>query len=133
MQVMQKLKTVMAALPASDIDRAKMWYADRLGINPVEERREGLMYRIGDGYALVYPSQFAGTNSATAATFIVDDVRETVEHLRSAGVQFDEFELPEATWENGVATMHADGRELRGAWFKDSEGNTLALGDYLPS
>lgn len=129
MKVMQKLKGVIATLPASDIERAKGWYADKLGLTPVEEGPQGVTYEIGDGRFFVYPSAYAGSNAATAATIIVEDLRGTVDGLRGSGVEFEQYELPDTTWENGVATMDADGQTFSGAWFKDSEQNIIALID----
>jgi predicted enzyme related to lactoylglutathione lyase len=129
MKVMQKFKSVTATLPAKDIGRAKLWYGDKLGLKPINDGPEGVTYQIGDGKLFVYQSSYAGTNTATAATITVDDLRATVDGLRSAGVTFEQYDMPGTTWDNGVATTDAGGQKFSGAWFKDSEGNIIALID----
>ena len=113
----------MAMLPASDIERAKRWYQETLGLAPAEENEGGLEYRTGGGTRFgVYPSQFAGTNQATAMGFEVDDLDRVADDLIGKGVEFERFDLPYAkTDERGVAEIGP----FRGFWFKDSEGNIL--------
>ncbi|MDQ3986687.1 MAG: VOC family protein [Actinomycetota bacterium] len=111
------------ALPAKDIERAKSWYADKLGLKPNEESVEGLTYEIGESKFLLYPSQFAGTNQATAATFFVDDAEAVMEELRANGVTFEEYDLPGVKTEGGMMTSET----AKGGWFKDTEDNILAL------
>ena len=81
------------------------------------------MYRAGDARVFVYPSEFVGTNQATAATFQGGDIDAAVAELRGKGVTFEEYDLPEVKTENGIAQLGSD----RGAWFKDPDGNILAL------
>jgi catechol 2,3-dioxygenase-like lactoylglutathione lyase family enzyme len=113
----------MAMLPASDIDRAKRWYQEKLGVTPSVENEGGLEYSTAGGTRFgVYPSQFAGTNQATAMGFEVDDLDKVADDLIGKGVEFEHFDLPYAkTDERGVAEMGP----YRGFWFKDSEGNIL--------
>jgi predicted enzyme related to lactoylglutathione lyase len=123
-----KAKSVEAALPASDIERAKAWYAEKLQLTPAQEDAGGAWFEIeGTGF-LLYPSQFAGTNKATSAGFTVDDVEATVAELRQRGVTFEEYDFPGLKTENGVATFQTDRGTRRSAWFKDSEGNILSVG-----
>ncbi|HEX9885320.1 MAG TPA: VOC family protein [Longimicrobiales bacterium] len=117
-----------AALPAKDFERAKSWYADKLGLKPVQEMGDqGSYYEVGDSRFMLYPSQFAGTNQATAMGLEVDDVEATVAELRSAGVEFAEYDFPGLKTVDGVATMEADGHTLKSAWCTDSEGNIIAI------
>lgn len=112
-------------LPAADLERAKAWYADKLGLKPVVDDELGLEYETGGHRFGVYASQFAGTNQATAASFRVDDVDAAVAQLRDRGVEFEDVDYGEmGKTVDGVVTT-PDGR--KGAWFKDSEGNTLAI------
>lgn len=113
-------------LPAHDLDRARRWYEEKLGLTPESEGPDGLTYRSGSTTFLVYPSQFAGTAQHTQAGWDVDDIATTMDDLRSRGVTFEEYDLPGLKTENGVATFGESGEE-RAAWFKDSEGNILAL------
>ena len=118
----------IATIPAKDIARARAFYAEKLGLEPArEEGPEALAYEMGKGTGfLLYQSQFAGTNQATTMSFEVSDFDGTMEQLRSKGVAFEDYDFPGLKTENGVATM-PDGTKT--AWFKDSEGNILALGN----
>lgn len=126
---MPQFKGAYAALPASDYDRAKKWWADSLGMKPVDESNAGANYEVGTTRFLLYPSQFAGTNQGTAMTLEVDDVRAAVDELRAKGIEFQEYDFPELKTEDGVATWEDDaGRKIEAAWFIDSEGNIIAVG-----
>ncbi len=118
-------RTLSPSLPASDIERAKAFYREKLDLKPVEETENGdARYESGDGTFLLYQSQFAGTNQATAAGWMVDDVAATVAGLRNRGVVFEEYDFGEFKTEDGIMAF-PDGS--KGAWFKDSEGNILGL------
>jgi predicted enzyme related to lactoylglutathione lyase len=112
-------------LPASDIERAKAWYADTLGMKPEFEDPTGVQYKTGDGTEFwVYPSEFAGTNQATAMGFMAKDLEAEMQDLKSHGVKFEEYDIPGVKTVEGI--MEFEPGE-RGAWFKDSEGNIIAL------
>ena len=112
-------------LPASDVERAKSWYADTLGMKPIYEDPAGVQYQAGDGTEFwIYPSQFAGTNQATAMAFLAKDLSQEMEDLKSRGVKFEEYDIPGVKTVGGIAEF-SEGE--RGAWFKDSEGNIIAL------
>jgi catechol 2,3-dioxygenase-like lactoylglutathione lyase family enzyme len=114
------------AIPASNIQRAKAWYKEKLGLEPAEERPTGTVYRLASGTAFqLYESQFAGTAKNTAMFFSSDDVGSDMKALRQHGVKFEEYDMPGLKTENGMATMGP----YHGAWFKDSEGNILGIGD----
>lgn len=116
-------------IAAKDLERAKSWYADKFGVKPAAELDdEGVYYEIGGSRFLLYPSQFAGTNQATALGFDVDDVEKTVAELRENGVQFEDYDFPGLKTENGIATYEVAGRTIKSAWCKDSEGNIIAIG-----
>ena len=116
-----------AVLPASDLERAKRWYSEKLGLDPVsEDEYGGLQYETGGGTFLVYLSEFAGTNRATAAGFQVDDFDGAVASLRANGVVFEDVDFGEfGATVDGVISM-PDSTD-KAAWFKDSEGNILSL------
>ena len=115
-----------ATLPASDIERAKTFYRDKLGLKPIEDNDEGggVMYETGGARFLVYPSEFAGTNKATAAAWEVDDLDGAVNELKGRGVSFQEFDMDDMTMQNSILEA-PDG--TRAAWFTDSEGNIIGL------
>lgn len=114
-------------LPASDLERAKRWYSDKLGLEPVEEDEYGgAHYEIGGGTFLVYTSEFAGTNKATAAGFRVENFDAVIAELRGNGVVFEDVDFgPLGVSVDGVIAT-PDGKD-KAAWFKDSEGNILSL------
>jgi catechol 2,3-dioxygenase-like lactoylglutathione lyase family enzyme len=120
-------KPVGATLAVGEIARARQFYEGTLGLAPIEEQPGGVLYRSGNSVVLVYESEYAGTNQATAATWAVgDDFDAIVDDLRSKGVTFEHYDdLPETTREGDVHTMG----ELKGVWLKDPDGNILALID----
>jgi predicted enzyme related to lactoylglutathione lyase len=119
---------MMPSLPASDIGRAKAWYERVLGVTPEMEDEDGsLVYMAGGSAFMVYESQFAGTNQATAAGVVVQDFDAATAALRAAGVAFEEYDFgDEFRTVDGVMTDDA-GRRM--AWFRDSEGNILGLAE----
>jgi catechol 2,3-dioxygenase-like lactoylglutathione lyase family enzyme len=117
---------IHAVLPASDIERARSWYSEKLGLEPVSTSPFGdLRYEAGGVEFLVYQSELAGNNQATTAGFTLENFDEVVDHLRSKGVVFEHVDFGEmgATVDGVIATP--DGQQA--AWFKDSEGNIFAL------
>jgi catechol 2,3-dioxygenase-like lactoylglutathione lyase family enzyme len=118
---------IHTALPVIDIDRAKRFYADKLGLVPEAELPDGLFYRCAAATRfLLYPSQEPSTGTHTQMTWNTDDIEAEVAALQARGVVFEEYNTPELKTVNGVATI----AESKGAWFKDSEGNLLALGQF---
>ena len=114
-------------LAASDLERAKRWYSDKLGLEPVEEDEYGgATYETGGGTFLVYTSEFAGTNKATAAGFRVDDFDAAIAELRANGVVFEDVDFGELGVSVDGVISTPDGKD-KAAWFKDSEGNILSL------
>jgi catechol 2,3-dioxygenase-like lactoylglutathione lyase family enzyme len=110
-------------IPVKDLERAKKWYADKLGLTPKEERVDGVLYVSGSTQFLIYPTQFTGAQH-TLGGFDVKDLDKVMKDLRGRGIKFEEYDFPGLKTENGVATF---GQNDRGAWFKDSEGNILAV------
>jgi catechol 2,3-dioxygenase-like lactoylglutathione lyase family enzyme len=112
-------------LAVKDVARARRFYEDVLGLTPVaNDMDDVLQYRAGELVFVVYPSQYAGTNRATALTWTVGDQLESaVEELKSKGVTFERYELPDTVKEGDI---HVSG-EIRNAWFKDPDGNIHAL------
>jgi predicted enzyme related to lactoylglutathione lyase len=117
-------KDAIATVAVKDLKAAKKFYGDTLGLKltPVPEP-EVLNYKSGNSTVLVYKSQFAGTNKATSVTWIVDDVEGTVKDLKAKGIAFEHYDFPGMTRKGDV---HIAGKS-KAAWFKDPEGNTLAV------
>jgi catechol 2,3-dioxygenase-like lactoylglutathione lyase family enzyme len=117
-----------ATLPAADFERAKRFYRDTLGLTPVKETEQWATYRAGSGYFQLYPTSSAGTAQHTLGGWVVPDLRAAVDELRARGVVFEEYDFPGLKTENAIANL--SDVELA-AWFKDSEGNILALSQFL--
>jgi catechol 2,3-dioxygenase-like lactoylglutathione lyase family enzyme len=118
--------TVTANIPAADLQRARGFYADKLGLEPAQEHPGGLIYTTGGGTSFfVYQTAYAGQAGHTIAQLHVADVAKEVEELKSRGVTFEHYDdLPGMTWDGDVAS---DPEWGKAAWFKDSEGNILCL------
>jgi catechol 2,3-dioxygenase-like lactoylglutathione lyase family enzyme len=118
-------KVAAATLAVSDVQRARDFYENTLGLEALQEEMGSVLYKSGSSMLLVYPSEYAGTNQATAATWAAgDDFDAIVQQLKSKGVSFEHYDdLPDTTREGDV---HAMG-ELKGVWFKDPDGNILSL------
>lgn len=118
---------IMATIPAQNLGRAKQFYADRLNLTPAaEDPAHGALYSCGENTTfLLYETSFAGTAAHTLISFVVRDIEVTVATLRGRGVVFEEYDFPGLKTINGIATINA----VRSAWFKDSEGNILALSE----
>lgn len=112
-----------ATLACSDMERAKTWYADTLGLKPSAEEPGGLWYDCGGGTFALFPTPHAGTAQNTVMEWTVKDIEKEVADLRGRGVTFDTFKMDGIEWNGDIATMG----EHKGAWFKDSEGNILAI------
>jgi predicted enzyme related to lactoylglutathione lyase len=122
---------VTANVPAADLDRARQFYADMLGLTPTREAPDGLIYRVGGGSMFfLYQTEFAGMAGHTIAQLHVDDVGQEVKELQARGVRFEHYDLPGLTWDDAIATVPEVGRV---AWFKDSEGNILCIDDMDPA
>jgi catechol 2,3-dioxygenase-like lactoylglutathione lyase family enzyme len=118
--------TAHATVAVTDIDRAKKFYGEILGFKVMDERSDGVTYQSGKGtWFLVYPSQFAGTNKATYMSFDVSDLDAAVKELRDRGIVFEEYDFPGLKTVDGIAEIQG----VRGAWFKDPDGNILSVGE----
>ena len=117
-------KDAMATIAVKDLKAAKKFYGDTLGLKPTPvPEPEVLNYKSGNSTILVYKSQFAGTNKATSATWIVDDVEGIARDLKAKGVAFEHYDFPGMTRKGDV---HITGK-TKAAWFKDPDGNILAV------
>jgi catechol 2,3-dioxygenase-like lactoylglutathione lyase family enzyme len=129
---------VAPRLPAQDLERARAFYADKLGLHPVEEREGGLRYRCGSTVFSVFASAGDPSGQHTQMAWEVDDIGAAMAELRARGVLFEDYDQPGLKTVDGVAeiagTYPSDGGiGERGAWFHDSEGNLLALSQPIRS
>ena len=124
---------VATRIPVRDLKRARRFYSEKLGLEPVEQRPGGLCYRCGSGYFALFESTGAASGDHTQMAWEVADIEATVAALRSCGVVFEEYDLPGLKTVNGIADIEGNypskGVGERGAWFRDSEGNLLGLGE----
>jgi catechol 2,3-dioxygenase-like lactoylglutathione lyase family enzyme len=113
-----------AYFPARNLQRARRFYEDILGLVPQRETNGGVVYGFADGTAaFLYPTPNAGTSQASQAFWSVPDVDRQIELLKRRGVTFEDYDMPGERSAAGAVTA---GR-AKAAWFKDSEGNILAL------
>jgi len=113
-----------AYIPAKDVSRAREFYEKKVGFKPGEEIAGGVSYEFGKGTGcFLYPTPNAGTSKASQAFWQVEDVEREVAELKARGVKFEEYDMPGMKTVNGIATAGG----AKAAWFRDSEGNTLAL------
>jgi catechol 2,3-dioxygenase-like lactoylglutathione lyase family enzyme len=115
---------MFAYLPAIDVKRARQFYEQKLGFRPAREVGGGVVYECaGRTACFLYPTPNAGTSLASQAFWQVEDVEREVAELRSKGVVFEEYDTPGMKTKNGIAA----GGGAKAAWFKDTEGNILAI------
>src|SRR5881392_290442 len=113
-----------AYIPAKDVARARRFYEGTLGFRAQQETAGGVVYAFGDKTAcFLYPTPNAGTSKASQAFWQVDDIEREVAELKGRGVNFEEYDTPQMKTHDGIATAGG----AKAAWFKDSEGNILAI------
>lgn len=125
---MLKDSPIVPYIPVSDLDRARKFYEEKIGLVPKEVYAGGVIYECGGGsWVFMYPSAGAGTSKASTAFWAVEDVEKEVAELKSRGVVFEEYDMPGITMENSIAT----GGGAKTAWFTDSEGNIMAISQRM--
>jgi predicted enzyme related to lactoylglutathione lyase len=113
-----------AYIPARDVERARRFYEDKVGLKAKQEIAGGVVYEFAKGTAcFLYPTDNAGTSKASQAFWQVEDIEREVAELKRRGVTFEDYDMPDMQVKNGIYT----GGGAHAAWFKDSEGNILAL------
>ncbi|MEO7374194.1 MAG: VOC family protein [Terrimesophilobacter sp.] len=125
---MLKEMEVVTVLPASDLQRARSFYHDKLDLDPTEQYGDNLVYRVGHGSSFeLYETPNAGTAQNTQMCWMTDDLDAEMARLRDRGVMFEDYDIPGLTTVNGVATED----NMRTAWFRDSEGNFLCVSQLI--
>jgi catechol 2,3-dioxygenase-like lactoylglutathione lyase family enzyme len=128
--------SVATRLPAQDLDRARAFYRDKLGLEPAEERPGGLLYRCASGSFVLFASSGAASGSHTQMAFTVADLDAVVTELRSRGVVFEEYDFPGLRTVDGIVEVEGNypsvGTGERAVWFHDSEGNLIGIGQPIP-
>src|SRR5262245_27114606 len=127
---------VATRLPAQDLQRAQAFYSEKLGLEPSEERPGGLLYQCAGGAFALFKSAGACSGTFTQMSWEVDDLAETVAALRRRGVVFEDVDVPGLKTVDGIAAVAGNypskGSGEKAAWFRDSEGNMLGIGEPIP-
>ena len=134
------IRKLLCRLPAKDLERARAWYSEKLGLEPAEERPGGLRYVIGPSTELgtggcefaLFTSAGASDGSFTQMGFEVADLAAAVAEMKRRGVTFEDYDQGPLRTENGIARIEgkypSKGAGEYAAWFRDSEGNMLGIG-----
>jgi catechol 2,3-dioxygenase-like lactoylglutathione lyase family enzyme len=121
---------VAPTIPVTDMKRAREFYEGVLGLTVKKENKMGLLLEAGEGTMLYLYQRGPSTADHTLAAFTVPDIEKTVDELTEKGVTFEQYDLPGLkTNEKGIAISEGEGE--KGAWFKDPDGNILAVGEEL--
>jgi catechol 2,3-dioxygenase-like lactoylglutathione lyase family enzyme len=127
---------VATRIPVQDLNRARTFYAEKLGLEPSEERPGGLLYRCATGEFALFESAGGSPGTFTQMSWDVDDIEATVAELKASGVVFEEVDLPGLRTVDGIAEVSGNypskgGKGEQAAWFRDSEGNMLGIGQPI--
>jgi predicted enzyme related to lactoylglutathione lyase len=125
--IMLSTAPIRAYIPVSDVARARKFYEQMVGLTPKEDYAGGVIYECGGTEVFMYPTPNAGTSKASQAFWQVDDVEAEVAELKARGVVFEEYNMPGLVTKNSIAV----GGGAKTAWFKDTEGNILAISQSL--
>ena len=126
---MFKQARVAAMLPAQDLERAKAFYRDKLGLTPTQENPGSVLYEMAGGTGFgVFRSGGKPSGTHTQMAFEVQDLDQAVKDLRARGVEFEEYDTPILKTVDGIAEVGP----TKVAWFKDSEGNLVGIGLPVP-
>ena len=133
---MLRQSRVATRLPAQDLERARAFYAEKLGLEPIEQRPGGLLYECAGSRFALFHSAGRASGDHTQMGWEVDDVEAVVDLLRRRGVVFEELDLPGLRTTDSIAHVEGNypssgGVGERAAWFRDSEGNILGIGQPI--
>jgi len=127
---------VATRLPVRDLGKARRFYSEKLGLEPVEERPGGLLYRCGGTEFALFESSGASSGTHTQMGWSVDDIEATVADLRARGLEFESVDMPGITVNDGIAEIPGNypskGTGERAVWFRDLDGNVLGVGESIP-
>jgi catechol 2,3-dioxygenase-like lactoylglutathione lyase family enzyme len=127
---------IATRLPCQDLDRARRWYSEKLGLEPADERPGGLLYRFSNGDFALYSSAGASPGTFTQMAFEVDDLEAAVSEMKRRGVVFEDVDIPGLETTGGIAEVEGNypskgSTGERAAWFRDGEGNLLGIGQPI--
>lgn len=119
--------TIYAAIPVTDMDKARDFYGKMLGLHIIDENENGVWYQTGGSRVALYRSEFAGSNKATCAIWEVLDPEGTIDALKTRGIVFEHYNLPGMKRKGDI---HISG-SYKAAWFKDPFGNIICIAHHL--
>jgi catechol 2,3-dioxygenase-like lactoylglutathione lyase family enzyme len=127
---------VATRIPVRDLERAREFYADKLGLEPAEERPGGLLYRCGGIEFGLFESAGAASGTHTQMGWEVDDIDATVADLKGRGLEFEQFDMPGMKTVDGIVEVPGNypskgGRGERAVWFRDLDGNLMGIGQPI--
>jgi catechol 2,3-dioxygenase-like lactoylglutathione lyase family enzyme len=127
---------VATRIPVRELVRAREFYAEKLGLEPSEERPGGLLYRCAKGEFALFESAGTSPGTFTQMAFEVDDLKATVAAMKERGVVFEEVDIPGLETVDGIAQVEGNypskgGRGELAAWFRDLDGNMLGMSEPL--
>jgi catechol 2,3-dioxygenase-like lactoylglutathione lyase family enzyme len=117
---------VMAMVAVKNLEAAKKFYGETLGLTADKEMPGVATFTSGKSVLVVYEAPSAGSAQSTCASWNVEDIAATVEELKSKGIKFEHYDMPQTSWEGDVASW---GEQAKAAWFKDPDGNILGLNE----
>src|SRR4051795_3542653 len=125
-----------ARLPAQDLERARAFYSEKLGLEPVDERPGGVLYRVGGCEVALFLSTGPASGEPTQVGFEVEDIEAIVAELRARGVVFEDVDAPGLRTRDGIADIEGNypskgASGERAVWLRDSEGNLLGIGQLI--
>lgn len=127
---------VASRLPVRDLERARAWYSEKLGLEAAEERPGGLRYECGGTEFALFESTGSSSGTHTQMGWVVDDIEATVADLRARGLEFEQVEMPGIEVRDGIAEIPGNypskGSGERAVWFRDLDGNVLGVGELIP-
>jgi catechol 2,3-dioxygenase-like lactoylglutathione lyase family enzyme len=116
-------RDIVATVAVKNLEAARRFYENTLGLSLITENQEALTFKTGRSMLFVYRSHYSGTNKATAATWLADDVEEVVHALKGRGVNFEHYDMPNMTRQGDIHIAGA----MKTAWFKDPDGNIFSI------
>ena len=126
---------VATRIPVRDLSRARTFYAEKLGLEPSEERTSGLLYRCGGGEFGLFESAGGSSGTHTQMGWDVDDIEATVAELKERGLEFEDVDMPGLERVGGITEIPGNypskGKGERAVWFRDLDGNVFGLGQAI--
>jgi catechol 2,3-dioxygenase-like lactoylglutathione lyase family enzyme len=127
---------VATRIPVRDLGRSRAFYAEKLGLEPEDERPGGLLYRCGGTEFALFESAGTSSGTHTQMGWEVDDIEATVADLRSRGLEFEKVEMPGIEVRDGIAEIRGNypskgSRGERAVWFRDLDGNVMGIGEPI--